>query len=336
MIDVGQSYLQRVVEGRRARLWATRRPRPALIHFAYEKVGAVAAHGARPRHTSVSEEDADGHVKVSGRKGLGVKADDLLDALHATRRASEVDARDRGARPPDGAASARPQIATGALRYFMLKFSRTKIITFDMEEALTFEGETGPYVQNAVVRARNIFAKLEDAGHERRGAARAGARASISRVAWTGEEGDEIFALLMLVARSEEVVQQVVDSEGEVAILAKHAFMVAQAFHSYYQKPKYSLVHAENDDPRALRTSWYVFVRQMEVIPPTCWAFRFRSRCEPADHRHQHRFRCSAAGAALLAERVRATSVAGRGGAHAAAGRAGRTPARRDGSMAWF
>ena len=103
-------------------------------------------------------------VKVSGRKGLGVKADDLMDALVAKAR-EEIEARDPEARRRREKDAAARAIATGALRYFLLKFGRTKVITFDMEEALAFTGETGPYIQNGVVRARNIFAKLEEEGH---------------------------------------------------------------------------------------------------------------------------------------------------------------------------
>ena len=135
-----------------------------------------------------------------------------------------------------------------------------------MDEALAFTGETGPYVQNGVVRARNIFAKLEAEGHDVRRAAGARAR----RWTWTrllrGEEGDEVWSLLMLMARSEEVVEQAVRAE-EVALLAKHAFAVAQAFHSYYQKPRYSVLHAESEDLRAFRAMVVdAFVRQMDAL----------------------------------------------------------------------
>src|SRR5262249_28251151 len=142
-------------------------------------------------------------------------------------------------------------IATGALRYFLLKFGRTKIITFDMEEALAFTGETGPYIQNGVVRARNIFAKLEADGHARAALLARGAAHARAAVLAT-EEGAEVWSLLVLMARSEEIVEQAVQSE-EVAVLAKHAFAVAQAFHSYYQKPKYTVLHAESEDMRAFR-----------------------------------------------------------------------------------
>ena len=176
MIDVGQSYPQRVVKAGVAALGHAEAA-AASHHLAYEKV-VLSPATARALGYDVSEDETS--VKVSGRKGLGVKADDLIDALVAKARAEIDDARPR-ARPADARARrAAVAIATGALRYFLLKFGRTKIITFDMEEALAFTGETGPYVQNGVVRARNIFAKLEAEGHTRGGAGRARARRSTS------------------------------------------------------------------------------------------------------------------------------------------------------------
>ena len=259
MIDVGQSYPQRVVKAGVAALGHADGA-AGSHHLAYEKV-VLSPATARALGYAVSEEET--AVKVSGRKGLGVKADDLLDALVAKARA-EVDARD-----PERDAAAREAtaeaVATGALRYFMMKFSRTRIITFDMEEALAFTGETGPYVQNAVVRARNIFGKLEAEGHAV-AALLDRARALDLSSFLAGEEGDEVWSLLMLMARSEEVAEQAIRAE-DVALVAKHAFAVAQAFHSYYQKPRYSLLRAESEDLRACRTLVVdAFVRQMEAL----------------------------------------------------------------------
>jgi arginyl-tRNA synthetase len=259
VIDVGQSYPQRVVKAGVAALGFPAEAESSH-HLAYEKV-VLSPATARALGYEVSEDEA--AVKVSGRKGLGVKADDLVDALIAKAR-SEIDVRDADRDPAarDQAASA---VAQGALRYFLLRFSRTRIITFDMEEALAFVGETGPYIQNAVVRARNIFVKLEAEGHrvplllER-------AKALDIRTFLEGDEGDEVWSLLLLMSRSEEVAEQSIRAE-DVALLAKHTFAVAQAFHSYYQKPAYSLLYAKDDDLRAFRTfAVDAFVRQMEAL----------------------------------------------------------------------
>ncbi|MBN2369151.1 MAG: arginine--tRNA ligase [Vicinamibacteria bacterium] len=260
VIDVGQSYPQRVVK---AGVAALGHAAAALSsrHLAYEKV-VLSPATARALGYDVS--DGETSVKVSGRKGLGVKADDLIDALVAKAR-EEVDARDP-ARDSRARESAATEIAVGALRYFMLKFSRAKIIVFDMDEALAFVGETGPYIQNAIVRARNIFVKLEAQGASVEDLI-ARARALDLERFLAGEEGDLAFALLMLVARSEDVAQQAIDSGGDATLLAKHAFLIAQAFHSYYQKPQHSLLRAENDDVRAFRVLVVdIFVRQMTIL----------------------------------------------------------------------
>jgi arginyl-tRNA synthetase len=259
VIDVGQSYPQRVVKAGVAALGYVAAAEGSH-HLAYEKV-VLSPATARALGYAVSEDES--AVKVSGRRGLGVKADDLVDALVAKARA-EVDARDPE-RDAAGREATATAVATGALRYFMTRFGRTRIITFDMEEALAFTGETGPYVQNAVVRARNIFGKLEAEGH-RVSDLLSRARSLDLCAFLSGEEGDLVWSLLLLMARTEEVVEQAIRAE-DVALVAKHAFAVAQAFHSYYQKPRYSLLYAETEDLRAGRTLVVdSFVRQMEAL----------------------------------------------------------------------
>jgi arginyl-tRNA synthetase len=264
VIDVGQSYPQRVVKAGVAAL-GHEEAAAGSHHLAYEKV-VLSPATARAMGYAVSEDET--AVKVSGRKGLGVKADDLVDALVAKARAEidvRDDAREAGQRTADERGRSARDIAVGALRYFLLKFGRTKIITFDMEEALAFTGETGPYIQNGVVRARNILAKLEEDGHGVAGLV-AKARALDLDALLSGEEGDEVWSLLLLMARSDEVAEQAVRAE-EVALLAKHAFAIAQSFHSYYQKPRYSVLHAEGEDLRAFRTLVVdAFVRHMGAL----------------------------------------------------------------------
>jgi arginyl-tRNA synthetase len=258
VIDVGQSYPQRVVK---AGVAALGHPEGAAgsHHLAYEKV-VLSPATARALGYAVAD---DGAVKVSGRKGLGVKADDLLDLL-STKARTEIETRD-----PERDAQAREatatEVAVGALRYFLLKFGRTKVITFDTDEALAFTGETGPYVQNAIVRARGIFAKLADEGHDVEALLQRGLALDLDQFL-SGEEGDEVWGLVMLMARSEETSEQVVRAE-EVSLLARHAFSIAQAFHSYYQKPRYTVLRAESEDARAFRVLVVdAFVRQMLAL----------------------------------------------------------------------
>ena len=158
MIDARQSDPQaNVIQALRGMGYTEQADR--YTHFSYEMV-ALTPRCAVELGYDVSEEDlARPYIEVSGRKGFGVKADDLIDKLIAATRA-EVDARQTGSDEAERQRIAE-QIAIGALRYFMLKFTRNSVIAFDFKDALSFEGETGPYIQYAVVRARNIFRKAE-------------------------------------------------------------------------------------------------------------------------------------------------------------------------------
>jgi arginyl-tRNA synthetase len=259
VIDVGQSYPQRVVRAAVAALGYAEAA-AGSHHLAYEKV-VLSPATARALGYAVSEDEAT--IKVSGRKGLGVKADDLVDAL-VQKAAAEIELRDpeRDALAKQAAARA---IATGALRYFLLKFGRTKIITFDMDEALAFVGETGPYVQNGAVRARSIFAKLAAQGHAVAALVERASRLDLTAFL-TGAEGDEVWSLLLLMARTDEIAEQTIEAQ-EVSLVAKHAFALAQAFHGYYQKPQHSILHAESEDLRACRVLVVdAFLRQMEIL----------------------------------------------------------------------
>jgi arginyl-tRNA synthetase len=198
-------------------------------HFSYEMV-ALTPRCAEELGYSVSDEDKTRpYIEVSGRKGFGVKADDLIDKLIAATRA-EVDARQTG-RDETERQKIAEQIAIGALRYFMLKFTRNSVIAFDFKDALSFEGETGPYIQYAVVRARNIFRKAEtdpetiftelvgiDAG-----------------VYLTGDEAEDIWSLWLRAGRRTMVLEQCIGT-SEPAYLAKHAFQLAQEFNNFYHK----------------------------------------------------------------------------------------------------
>jgi arginyl-tRNA synthetase len=198
-------------------------------HFSYEMV-ALTPRCAVELGYDVSEEDrARPYIEVSGRKGFGVKADDLIDKLIAATRA-EVDARQTG-RDEEERQKIAKQIAIGALRYFMLKFTRNSVIAFDFKDALSFEGETGPYIQYAVVRARNIFRKAgttpEAVLSELPGI---GAASYLN-----GEAAEDIWALWLRAGRRSLVLEQCINS-SEPAYLAKHAFQLAQEFNNFYHK----------------------------------------------------------------------------------------------------
>jgi arginyl-tRNA synthetase len=167
---------------------------------------------------------------VSGRKGFGVKADDLMDKLIAATRA-EVDARQTGRDDAERQKIAE-QIAIGALRYFMLKFTRNSVIAFDFKDALSFEGETGPYIQYAVVRTRNIFRK---SGVSAEAALAAMAQSTEIQKQISSEADEDIWALWLRAGRRSLVLEQVI-ATSEPAYLAKHAFQLAQEFNNFYHK----------------------------------------------------------------------------------------------------
>jgi len=201
------------------------------IHFGYEKV-ALTPRCALEMGYEVAQEDLDSpYILVSGRKGFGVKADDLIDKLILAARA-EVDARQTGRDEAEGKRIAE-QIAIGALRYFMLKFTRNSVIAFDFKDALSFEGETGPYIQYAVVRARNIFRKAGTTPEAELGRL---ASQQVSELAsQQGPEGEDIWALWLRAGRRSLVLEQCI-STSEPAYLAKHAFQLAQEFNNFYHK----------------------------------------------------------------------------------------------------
>jgi arginyl-tRNA synthetase len=196
-------------------------------HFSYEMV-ALTPRCALELGYDVSEEDrAKSYIEVSGRKGFGVKADDLLDALIAAAK-KEVDSRHPELNDGERARISG-QIAIGALRYFMLKFTKQSVIAFDFKEALAFEGETGPYAQYAVVRASNIFRKADVDP----------AQALASEVDYAryfaDESGTEIWELWLLAGKTSFVIEQCI-ATTEPAFAAKHAFQLAQQFNNFYHR----------------------------------------------------------------------------------------------------
>jgi len=199
------------------------------IHFGYEKV-ALTPRCALEMGYDVSQEDLDSpYILVSGRKGFGVKADDLIDKLIAATSA-EVEARQTVSDEAERRRIAE-QIAIGALRYFMLKFTRNSVIAFDFKDALSFEGETGPYIQYAVVRARNIFRKAATEPE-----AVFAELVGIDAASYLdGDENEDIWALWLRAGRRTMMLEQCISS-SEPAYLAKHAFQLAQEFNNFYHK----------------------------------------------------------------------------------------------------
>jgi arginyl-tRNA synthetase len=212
---------------------------------------------ARALGYEAAEDTTKPFVEVSGRKGLGVKADDLLDRL------IETAAREVAARNPDLDADERRRtaelVATAAVRYFLIKFTRGKVIAFDIDEALSFEGETGPYIQYAAVRAGNIFAKLD----ERHGLSEAAVIAALDGLGGSGldagDGADELWGLTLEAARLDEVVDAAVRSL-ELSLVAKYAFGLAQAFNAFYHRQP--ILREDRAEERLWRAAATAFTRR--------------------------------------------------------------------------
>jgi arginyl-tRNA synthetase len=246
VIDSRQSYPQEIVKKGVAAISPEKGER-ASVHLAYEMV-ALSPAAAEELGFKLSEEDRKRpFIEMSGRKGLGVKADDLINRLEENAL-REVEARHAVLSEAEKQMTAS-QIAVGALRYFLLKFTRNTIIVFDFAEALSFEGETGPYCQYAAVRANSIFRKLEENGES--SAANGMRNAELGAVAevLSSEIGNEIWSLLTLAARLEETVSHSAN-QNEPAFLAKFTFALAKAFNLFYHRHR--IIAEENLAKRAV------------------------------------------------------------------------------------
>jgi arginyl-tRNA synthetase len=197
-------------------------------HFSYEMVAMTPRCAIELGYTLSAEDLARPFIEVSGRKGHGVKADDLLDALTAAAQA-EVDTRHPELTDEERTRIAI-QIAVGALRYFMVRFTRNTVIAFDFKDALSFEGETGPYVQYAIVRAANIFRK---AGTTEEEALAAVAGLDLGELA--SEEGTSLWETWLLASRLTLLIEQAI-ATAEPAYLARYAFQLAQQFNNFYHR----------------------------------------------------------------------------------------------------
>ena len=248
VIDSRQSYPQEIV----ARGVAAVVPEigeDASVHFSYEMV-ALSPAACEALGIELSDEDRTRpYIEMSGRKGLGVKADDLINQLEAGAL-TEVEKRNPELPEAEKKATAH-EVAVAALRYFLLKFTRNTVIAFDFKEALSFEGETGPYCQYAAVRTNSIFRKLGDetvAAADTLMKEVAGDAALQARVAevLSGGGGTEIWSLLLLTQQLDDVILQCRNS-AEPANLAKYTFSLARTFSRFYHDHR---ILSEPDDAR--------------------------------------------------------------------------------------
>lgn len=237
VIDARQSDPQETVK-EAIRLLGYEDQAEHYTHFSYEMVALTPRCAMELGYEVSAEDQGKSYIEVSGRKGFGVKADDLMDKLiekalaEVDSRHPELDQFERG--------SIAKQIAMGALRYFMLKFTRPTVIAFDFKDALSFEGETGPYAQYAIVRASNIFRKGNTTPEE------VLAKPAEFKSFFEDETGTEIWQLWLLASQTSYVIDQCI-AQAEPAYITKHAFQMAQQFNNFYHR--HHILH-EPDEAR--------------------------------------------------------------------------------------
>jgi arginyl-tRNA synthetase len=257
VIDSRQSYLQDVVAEGLRRLGHAQAAGKS-IHLSYEIVALTPRCAAEMGYELTPEEARKPYVEVSGRKGFGVKADDLLDKLEAATFA-EVHERhaDMG---DDWQKDTAHAIAVGALRFFLLKFTRNAIIAFDFKDALSFEGETGPYCQYAVVRIRGIRRKGVEAG-----ATNVAVTQDTVATLFSGPDGNGLWELLLSAGSLDLAVDSAIGAQ-EPAFVAKYAFQLAQSFNNFYHK--HHILNEPDEQKRAflLRLTELVEARLVETL----------------------------------------------------------------------
>jgi len=257
VIDARQAYLQRIVRAGLEALGHEDEARDS-IHFAYEMVALSAKTAERLGFAG------DSQLEMSGRKGIGVKADDLLDQLEAKSRDEILERRgpdgidgDDEAASEDIGVLAR-QIAVAALRFFMARATTTRVIAFDIDDATSFEGESGPYLQYSIVRARNIRRRLREEGLAQEVPGERVAR--LSADVWS----DDLWDLVLLASQCQEVVERAA-ATLELSLIARHAVDLAQKFHAIYHR--HPILHEQDADLRDARLAvTQVFERSLDAL----------------------------------------------------------------------
>jgi arginyl-tRNA synthetase len=256
VIDTRQSYLQKIVyQGLRALGYQDQADKS--IHFSYEMVALSPRSLKELKIEPAAGEEEKSFVEVSGRKGLGVKADDLLGRLE-DKAYAEVEKRNPEA-PAAQKKLTAARIAQGALRYFMLKYARNSLIIFDFDDALSFEGETGPYLQYSGVRLNSIFRKLEEReGRTTGDIAALALKAGDSLGSLSPGELSDFWDVVVYGSKFEEEVLHSIESL-EFSHLAKFTFNLCQKFNAYYHK--YPVLAEENQDLKNVRLLTIFYVR---------------------------------------------------------------------------
>jgi arginyl-tRNA synthetase len=168
---------------------------------------------------------------MSSRKGRVVLFKEVYD--EAIKRVLAVNAEKSVDIPAEERKQIAAQIGLGALVYSMLSVDNNKDIVFNIEEALSFDGRTGPYIQNAHVRANSILKKAGSAGNELR------------VTSYEYELTKQEIELIEQMSQFPQKVQQAAE-EYRPLVMATYAYDLANAFHSFY----HAVPVLQNDDEK--------------------------------------------------------------------------------------
>ncbi len=241
VIDTRQSYLQNIILQILNTLSNNTNSRN-FSHFSYEMV-ALTQNCAKEMGFDISEEQKEkSFVEVSGRKGIAIKADDLIDRMK-NKALIEVEKRNTDLKK-EQINSIAEKIAIGALRYFMIKYNSKSLIVFDFDEVLAFEGDTGPYLQYTLVRINSILNKIGDDNLN------IGDNLNIDLL--EKDELSDYYNNLLNLSLLEHQIDFAIKSD-EISLISNYTYSICQKFNNYYHK--YPIVSEKNKEIKNLRIS---------------------------------------------------------------------------------
>ncbi len=247
VIDYRQSYLQNIIKQVIESIDKFKNTDKSFNHFGYEMV-ALSHNCVKELGFEINEEaKKKPYVEVSGRKGIAIKAEDLIDML-INRAKKEISKRNKDIDDNDLEKIAK-KIGIAALRYFMIKYTSNSIIVFDFNEVLSFEGDTGPYLQYTVVRLNSIFSKLNTDSKN--------IEYNINRI--SEEEIFFVRDILVLLLDTDTKFDMVIKSK-DVSILANHIYIIAQKTNHYYHN--YPVISEKDSDLKNFRIKFLSILRE--------------------------------------------------------------------------
>jgi arginyl-tRNA synthetase len=214
VIDVRQSRLQKIISYVLSLLGEKMEKK--YLHLGYEVV-SLSKKTADELGIMIKEKE---FVHMSGRKGIYINADDVLDALH--KKAYEETKKRNPNEREEWLHDIADKIAISALRFDLIKQDLDKMIVFDLSESLNLEGETGPYVQYAHARASSIIQK-------------AGVRPTITLDSACSLDDPIELELIKMISKFDLYVEDAVKNLSP-KIIARYAYQLATDFNVFYEK----------------------------------------------------------------------------------------------------